>query len=158
MKKPDTRCRMVARYLALGIPLAEVCTAHGLNPTSWRVIVSSPMFQTLLTEVNQEIDERVAEEAVGDPTLATLRVNSLKAAQTLAGLVDKGDSDSVKIKAADSILDRTGYGREHEKPAPSVIFLELSAEKLAIVTNRFSFTRQPEHIKDVRTVLAEVAA
>lgn len=147
--RQDSRYRMVARYLALGVPLEEVCQAHGLEFLRWRTIVSSQMFRAVLEEINGEIDQRVAEEAVNDPTLATLRLNARKAADTLVEVMEgaaEGVTASSRIKAADSILDRTGFAREKEAAPPQVVFLKISANQLALVMGGNLPKEQPSSV------------
>jgi len=119
--------RAVMRYMALGIPLPEICKRLDLDLNVWQHITTSAAFQDALQQLLSEYDDRVASE---DPILAKLKNLADQAVE-----VHKQNMDSVSTRpttaqrAAESILDRLGY-REIQS-AQTVININISPEKLA---------------------------
>ena len=142
----------MARYLALGIPLRDICSTLGLNHASWSRTISEPIFQEELRRVEAELEDRVLDDASSDPTLVQLKNLTRKAVETLSVElentdVEQGASASTRIKAANSILDRAGYSSLPTTPTVNISF-QLSKEKLDLVTGKAaSVSPQPDSIE-----------
>ncbi len=140
---------LVARELALGIPLEKICESKGLSLNSWRSIVTAPLFRSKVTELQQEIENQMIDDHVCDPTLATLRSETLSSAKTLVEERDNwatetGASSNSRIKAALAILDMTGYNKSStEDKAPSIV-INLSPAKLQAVKDSQDTSREKE--------------
>ena len=125
----------VARELAVGIPLDKICETRGLLLSSWRNITGAPLFRAKVKELQVEIEDQMIDDHCSDPTLLTLRNESLASAKLLIeerdnyDKEDSGATSNTRIKAAGMILELNGYGRKEEAPGTTVV-INLSPDKL----------------------------
>lgn len=127
--------KIVARYLALGVPLEDVCTTLGFSLQTWTRIISEPLFKEELSRIQKEIEDRIVEDAVSDPVHAKLKAASVKATNLLIAEVEnnnpeEGANAGTRIKAANSILDRAGYTTGIQQSSGVNITFQLSKDKL----------------------------
>lgn len=151
MKELSTKHRTVARYLALGISIQEICQMYGLSLSAWKQIVGTPLFKQEIARIQEKLEDRLVEDSVSDPVLLKLKVAAGKAADRLVSELDSVGEDSnssSRIKAATSILDRLGYGdKKEEKKTDSMIFVALSSSKLASILGKTELAVQPASIQ-----------
>lgn len=139
MQSINNKHRMVARYLALGAPLASICDTMGLNLPTWQQIVSKPLFREEVKRISVEIDNKFVEDAINDPihaeikTLAREAVRQLKNELTCTDKEYLGSTAMSRIAAAKEILAMAGYKTSEEKQQSMSITFALSPEKLAAV-------------------------
>jgi len=136
----QSKHKAVARYLALGFPLSDICNALGLNKTTWSRTISEPIFQEELSRVQTELEDRILDDGVKDPVYAALKMGATKAVATLRAELEntnpeEGASASTRIKAANSILDRVGYNSARQQAAVNITF-QLSREKLELACGK----------------------
>jgi hypothetical protein len=133
----SSQLRTVARYLALGMSLPDICTAYGLPYDHWKTATDTLIFRKEYERISLELEKRFLEDATEDPVVARLRLASSKAASRLSEEVDNFDPESgasaaTRIRAADSILDRIGYTKKQEQSAPpALILVHLNASDFA---------------------------
>ncbi|MCP3685959.1 MAG: hypothetical protein GY861_25210 [bacterium] len=129
----------VARYMAFGHLLPDICQMLGLNLTRWKEIVRSPLFQDRVSTLRAELDAAIMDDYVKDPVLAHLNTLKVKAVERLAIELDEVDSEdssatsNTRLKAAFGILDRTGYRDKADTDSRDIIFISLSEDKLNAV-------------------------
>ena len=124
--------RIIVREVAYGLNDEDICVQHPeFNPAQIAKMRSGATFKRALSDLNEAIDQELAEKAAEDPVRAYLNGKGMSAAKTLARLAENHDEDtphSVQAKAADSILNRAGYGGQQDSVALPVLML--SKEKL----------------------------
>ncbi len=148
----QSKHKAVARYLALGFPLSDICDALGLNKATWARTVSEPIFREELSRIQMELEDRILDDGVKDPVYAALKIGAAKSVQTLLAEQanmnpEEGASASTRIKAANSILDRVGYNSAPQQAAVNITF-QLSREKLELACGKPpSIEPQPDSIE-----------
>jgi hypothetical protein len=138
----------VAREMAVGLKLGEICKARGLNYTSWQQITSSELFKNEIQRLEKEIEDQFIDDHCSDPVLLRLKTASLSAAERLALEVDNTDSElggkaATRIAASQAVLKITGYEKQEAK---NVIVLNLSESKLNSILQVPDLEPQPERI------------
>ena len=58
---------IVAREIALGLDLADICTARSLNYESMKRVARGDLFKEEVRRVQGEIEQQLVEDAVADP-------------------------------------------------------------------------------------------
>jgi len=147
---------IVAREMALGISLSDICKARGLNLESLQRVARGDLFQQEVKRVQGEIEQQIIEKAVEDPVLQKLQALSYRAVTTLSDEMDNydpelGGSATTRISAADKILNKAGYsGKKDGADSASVIILSLSEAKLnsvkAVDLNRKLIESAPDSV------------
>lgn len=135
MKKLKNVHRVVARELALGIPLDRICETRALNYNTWMLISREELFKSEIDRLHAEIEKQMIYDHCNDPVLVKLKSECLASAKRIVEERDCFDSEigassSTRLKAASSILDMNGYGKKEEQGNTAVI-INLSPEKLA---------------------------
>ena len=138
----------VARDLAMGIRLTDICSNRGLNYSSWGAIVSSELFKFEVKRLQQEIEDQIIDNHVNDPVRARLAAASHSAAERLIEEVNNFDPDSgaksaTRISAATTLLEINGYKKQEQK---NVIVLNLSESKLNSISGLEQLQPQAESI------------
>jgi hypothetical protein len=146
--------RVVARELALGLTIEEICEARNLDLSSWKRIISKPIFQNALQDLHKEIDNQLIEDSKDDPVLSFMRSKALKAAQRLSEEMDnfdnaQGASSTTRITASKSLLDRIGYNSRDPEQAQNVVKIELSADKINFAKTKISSLPQETTILSI---------
>jgi len=98
------RHREIARRLVAGQTQAEICWAIGMTEARMSIIVNSPLFKIILKELEEDRDSNAVDIA------KDLREMSPVALDVVERTMYKGKSERLRFKAAESILDRAGYG------------------------------------------------
>lgn len=128
--KPITR--IIVREVAYGLNDEDICVQHPeFKPAQIAKMRSGATFKRALSDLNIAIDQELAEKAAEDPVRAYLNGKGMSAAKTLARLSEDHSGETppaVQAKAADSILNRAGYGGQQDSVALPVLML--SQEKL----------------------------
>lgn len=100
---------------ASGKTISEVL---GMVESRVSIIRNTPLYQQALAIERARLESTVIEKHAtklteGDPTRRYLASHSLEAAKAKVSLMREAASEFVRSSAADSILDRTGYGVRH---------------------------------------------
>jgi hypothetical protein len=137
---------VVARELALGIPLRDICKSRNLVYESWTQITTSSLFRSEIARIQREIENDVIDHHVNDPVRLRLQNAGIAAADRMISEIDNFDDGkaATRISAAVSTLEILGYKKQEQK---NVIVLNLSAAKLDTITGLGDLTPQPETIK-----------
>lgn len=151
-KELKNKHKTVARYLAMGLGLREICEMLMLNYGSWQQIVATPLFKHEINRVAQEIEERAIEAAVTDPVLLRIKSATLNAVNRLVNEVDNIDPESgasatSRIRAAESILDRCGYSTMKDDKPIGAVFIPVTQDKLDAIMAKSSIQAQPQSIQ-----------
>lgn len=97
----------------LGKNSAQISEQLKMSKTQVNLVLSSPCFKHQAGIQRSLHEEKISDQAVKnlDQTRTELINNTLAAAQALTSGLNSVD-DKIKIKSAESILDRTGYPKE----------------------------------------------
>lgn len=123
----------VARELAMGISLGEICKYRNLNLDSWRVITQASLFKSEVERIRQQIENEAIDQHINDPVRARLQMKANDAVEVLGDELhnmdkETGGSAPSRISAANSILDRLGYGRRDKDEMPNIT-INISQDK-----------------------------
>jgi hypothetical protein len=130
---------IVAREVALGLDLRDICEARKLNLESMRRVTRGELFKAEVARLQGIIEEEMVTSAIEDPVLSKLKALSYNAVGRLADEMDNydeetGASAATRLSASKAILDKAGYsGKKDENEGNKVIILSLSQEKLKSV-------------------------
>jgi hypothetical protein len=137
--------RMIVRYVALGLTDEDICVSFpDFSPAQIAKMRTGSTFKRALAEMQEKIDEEIVAKTGEDAVRTFLRSKGLVSARVLADLaenVDGGTPHAVRVKAADSILAKAGYGDAQQ--VNSVPVLMLSVDKLKAIMNK------PDVLRDV---------
>ena len=138
METLKTQHRTVALYLAMGSSLVDVCEVLGLKYETWRQIEKAPLFIEEVKRIQEKREEELLDKAEEDPIYLKLKLATNRAASMLVSEIENLDSETggtagTRIKAAESILDRTGYGKKQDEEIGRILMINLSEEKAAQV-------------------------
>jgi hypothetical protein len=150
MKELKTQHRAVARYLAFGVSLREICEQFNLNHSTWVQVVSTPLFKHEQQRIESELEDRLIDDEVKDPVLAKLKMATVKAVTRLVEEIDncqEGASASTRIKAAESILDRCGYSHKEKETTMNTVFVPIQQEKIDAIFKKMAITPQADSIQ-----------
>ena len=136
---------IVAREVALGIPLVDICDARGLKLATVQKVARGDLFQENVRRFQAEIDQEIIQDAVSDPVLAKLRALSYRAVGTLAEEMESfdkenGASAATRISASKEVLNRAGYAGKSEGEGVSKVILLLSESKLDAIKQATEIT------------------
>jgi len=122
--------KMQPRYWALmrkmlaGKSHTEAGEELGYTNQMAYIISKSPLFiqemEKMKASLDKEFIETQAKAEVGDPTRAQLNESTLKAAKALDQALQAGDINAI-IRAANSVLDRTGYSKEEKRTVKALV-------------------------------------
>jgi len=98
------RHREIARRLILGQSQVEIARDLGMNQGRLSIIVNSPLFKLELKRLED------ARDADAIDVTNSLKELAPAALDTVEKIMYQSKSEQVKLKAAESILDRAGYG------------------------------------------------
>jgi len=150
MQELKTQHRAVARYLALGISLRDICAQFNLNHSTWSQVVITPLFKHEQLRIEAELEDKILDDEVKDPILARLKTATIKAVTRLVEEVDncqEGSSASTRIKAAESILDRCGYSHKEKETTLNTVFVPISQEKIDAIFAKTPLLTQPDSVQ-----------
>ncbi len=130
--------KIVAREMALGIELKDICEARGLKYDALLRVARGELFKREVEKLQAKIEEEIVQQAVEDPVLAKLKGLSYRAAGVLGDEMDNfdeetGASATSRISASKAVLDKAGYSGKGGESENKVIILSLSEAKLAAV-------------------------
>lgn len=113
-----TKHRAMMTMLLEGRTIGDVAREMDINTTQCSRIINSELFQQelerLRDSVREEITSRVVEHVAPAELLVALREKAEQAIAVHEELLGEADSDSVKLSAAKSVLDRVGLGTKAE--------------------------------------------
>lgn len=142
--------KAVARMLAMGFPLREICAVYRMELARWSSVVGQPLFQQEVARIQQELEQRMLDDASSDPIMLELRQGAQRAASRLVKEIDNAGEDSnasSRIKAATTLLDRLGYTSKKDDQAQQVVFVSLTQDKVDAVMGKKVLAEQPESIQ-----------
>ncbi len=128
--------RMVMREVALGLNDTDIAVNHPeLTELAISRMRAGATFKRGLAEMQKRIDEELVAHAAEDPVRQYMQSKGFSMATTLVTIAeDVEEQASVRVKAADSVLSKTGYSGTQD--TTSVPVLMLSTEKLNAVLSR----------------------
>lgn len=130
---------IVAREVALGIDLRDICEARKLDYANVQRVSRGDIFKAEVKRLQGVIEQEMVASAVEDPVLAKLKGLSYRAVGILGDEMENYDSETgasstTRISASKGILDKAGYAGKKEEDVSRVIILSLSQEKLDAVS------------------------
>ena len=154
IQKLDIRHRTVAKYLALGFSLERIFEYLVIPRDqwdNWKKVCDGTVFKREVSAFQDELGEKILEDNIKDSTFLEMRMASAKAAKRLVSEMDNfdtevGASSSTRIKASESILDRTGYSKGAEQDAGKGVVINISAAKLDSVFGSARLANIPETV------------
>ena len=120
--------RIVAREMALGIPLKDICESRGLNLGSWYNTVCGELFKLEVKRFEQEIENAVVDEVSSEVVMNKLKALGAKAVGTLSSVMENIEQPASAVSAAKVVLESLGY-RKKEEPQKQVV-INISGGKL----------------------------
>lgn len=136
VKKLKPSIVLVARLMALGRNVEDICETYKMDYQATLRQTQSTLFKTKLQELSSEIEAKLIEEAGSDPIMLELQSHGLKAAQRLGKEVNNmeeelGAAANSRIKASNDILKRLGYSEESKQNTnPVNIVLNFNPETI----------------------------
>jgi hypothetical protein len=130
---------IIAREMALGLDLRDICDARKLNYDSIVRVSRGELFKAEVTRLQAVIEDEMVTTALEDPVLAKLKLLSYNAVGRMSDEMDNydpetGASAATRLSASKAILDKAGYsGKRDDNDGAKVIILSLSTEKLKAV-------------------------
>lgn len=119
--------RMMVRERALGLDYSDIAAAHPeYDELQVAKICQGATFKRAVKEMQEQIDQELIEHAAQDPVKQFLHSKGLSAAHRLAALAENHDGETphaVQKSAADSLLDRGGYGAPKENVVIPILML-----------------------------------
>ena len=105
-QKLTPRHREIMRRLLEGAPRLVIAEEMGLHPQTITILTTSKLFQVEMAKMESEADFQVIRRAED---------LSHEALDTLKNMMRFARSEAMKLRAADSILDRAGYSKVEKK-------------------------------------------
>jgi len=105
-QKLTPRHREIMRRLLEGAPRLVIAEEMGLSPQAITIISTSQLFKAELAKMETNADFQVIRRAED---------LSNEALDTLKNMMRFAKSEAMKLRAADSILDRAGYAKVEKK-------------------------------------------
>ena len=96
--------REIARRLVLGERSSQICADLGISESRMSIIVNSPLFKLEIKRLEEARDKGVADVRQQLEELSPLALEQVERTMYQA------PSPTLRFKAAESILDRAGYG------------------------------------------------
>jgi hypothetical protein len=129
--------RLIVREVCIGLTDEDISLQHPeFTPMQIHRMRSGATFKKAVREMQAQIDEELIGQLAEDPVRKYMASKGLKMAQRLVSLAEDDDGQTphaVQAKAADSILNRAGYGGKAEDAKIPVLMV--SPEKLAAILN-----------------------
>jgi len=156
MKKLQTQHQAVAANLARGLPLERVLEFLGIPSSSdslkrWKRISADPLFKDEVRRMQERFENSLVQDEIRDPVYYSMKTAAREAAELLRTELSndgEGANAGSRIKAATSILDRTGYsGRDESGKAGTNIIVALAGSQVEHMERVSRPTDQPEVIK-----------
>ena len=126
----------IARRLVLGQRASQISELLGMSQSRLSIIINSPLFKLELHRLESERDRGVTD------VTKTLRELSPLALETVERTMYGAKSESLRFSAAESILDRAGFGKINKMAIHGEInhnYSNLSDEELRdLARQRFS--------------------
>jgi hypothetical protein len=97
--------REIARRLVLGQTQMDICRDLQMNPGRMSIIVNSPLFKVELRRLEALRDQGVYDMA------RTLQELAPEALEQVTRTMYRGNTERLRFDAAESVLDRAGFGR-----------------------------------------------
>jgi hypothetical protein len=105
--------RRMARLAAAGLKPGEIATVTGFSEGQISRILGSPMFQAVLSTLEERADEQAVDLREDIKRLAEIAVENL--AEDLSMEVNGARDRKIRQEASKDILDRAGY-RKSDRP------------------------------------------
>ena len=143
--------RSVAREVALGIPLHEICVARQLDHESWKRIASGTIFKTEVERISTKIEEQIVADEAEHPVLQKLKVAAVKAVETLVSEVtnyekdEEGATATTRINASKTVLELAGFTKKEEQKIPTVV-INISSSKASSLSRPSEIVECPQNV------------
>lgn len=128
LKKLGAQHYALMRYLATGERNADIALKLQRHPAWISHCKADPLFRAAYEGFLQDIYRRSAEAIAtgeyGDPVTAVLKQAAPQAAQLMTEMMLKGSTDTVKLRAMQDILDRTGYKPKQQIEATNKVVID----------------------------------
>lgn len=127
--------KVVAREMAMGASLRDICDNRGLNISTWRQITTCALFLQEVERVGREIENEDIDDFVRDPVRLKLKNARFQAASRLVEEIDNfdkentGASANTRLIAAKTVLEASGDLKAQETGPTVVINLQESVLK-----------------------------
>ena len=145
--------KTVARELAMGASLRDICEARGLKVSTWRQISTCALFQQEMERVYREIEDEEIDEFVRDPARIELKNARIRAARRVSQEIDNFDKENTgatantRIAASKLVLEAGGDLRAEEATPTVVINLQESVLKTVMAESSEITRRTPKTFK-----------
>ena len=135
--------RLIVREVALGLNDDDICVNHPeLTPLAVSRLRAGATFKRALKDMQEQIDAEIIAHAAEDPVRQYMKGKGFSMARVQVEIAEDVDApEAARIKAADSILTKGGYGSVQDNV--SIPVLMLSTAKMAAVM------AGPDVLKDV---------
>jgi len=145
LKRLKSQHREIARRLIVGETATQISKSLGLTTVAIRLIISSPLFQSLLAELNKEADLAALDFS---KRISFLKEDSLDVVQET---LNSSDVDqALKVKTAFSILDRDTEGHVVNRGSNMTVNInEKTFIKYSLVPREKEEVLPPEDLKEV---------
>ena len=127
--------RMVARDIAIGIPIEDIAELRNIPIEQIKKVAEGQTFCKAVSRIQDEIDAVLVQEEAGDPIRAKMKALAMRSVDRLGIEIESPDDEdstasaATRIKAASTILQMIGYGKQEQQTNLAVIML--SPDKLS---------------------------
>jgi len=140
MKKLQTLHKIVARDMALGFSIENICEGRKLNLSDWKRTVNSTLFAAEVERVRNLFEEQLLESYHDDPAFQKIKESRMIATQTLIDEMtnfdkETGGSGTTRLKAAVEVLEIAGVKKAQQQNT-NVTILQISDTKAAALAKR----------------------
>lgn len=146
------RHKEIARRLVLGQTQTEICRDLNMSTSRMSIICNSPLFKILVSKLEEERNQDTVD--VGKQ----LREIAPNALEIVERTMYNGATESLKLKAAESILDRAGFSTINKAQievshVPTENFTK--EELIKLVAARFQKMSAEKEAKELEIIKAE---
>jgi hypothetical protein len=127
-----------------GLTINEIAEVVGMTRPSVSVITNAPCFQHEAAirrkAFEEDIDEKLAEKT--SEAREILQKSAGQAAKVLCTMLsDKGASRSIRLKSAESILDRTGHAKQQRVDSENNTIVNMKREDLELLNETLALEK-----------------
>ena len=144
--------KIVAREMALGFSIEEICVARQLDIDTWKRISKGDLFAAEVKRIMGRVEEQLVEEAGEHPVLQTLKAASIRAANSLIAETsnfekeEEGATATTRIAASKAVLEFAGFTKKEEQKLPTVV-INISSDKAASLSaSSYAGEKEPQNV------------
>lgn len=125
---------MILREYVLGLSPEDIAINHSeYSAEQIARIVRGKTFKLAVAKMQEDIDQELIESMAEDPVRKYMQGKALPMAKVLVEVAESEDAnESARVRAADSLLSKTGYASAQETSSVPVIVIS-SAKEAALV-------------------------